>query len=241
MIVEFCGVPGAGKSYLAGALATDLRALGHAVSQPLEPVSPRRSAWSRIPRKVGRAVAEGVRHPVATTAALRAVGRSGQPSARDVVLRSLNWLVLRSALRRARSSRGIHLIDQGVVQELCSIGFRGDAAAALDIADPGVERLAPDVIVMVDVDSSLADQRLEQRPGNESRLEGLGVDRRRELERQADLTESLLSSWVGRFGRQIPTVVQRVENGSSGPHPDVRSLAVLLTADCAPTCEVVAS
>ena len=46
MIVEFCGVPGAGKSYLAGALATDLRALGHAVSQPLEPVSPRRVAAS---------------------------------------------------------------------------------------------------------------------------------------------------------------------------------------------------
>ena len=95
-------------------------------------------------------------------------------------------------------------------------GSAGDAGAAIDVADPGVGLLAPDLIVVVEVELGLADQRLAARPGRESRVEGDGVDRRRELERQAELVEELLAAWMERFGDRIPTTVKRIANG---PHP----------------------
>ena len=54
-----------------------------------------------------------------------AVARSGQ-SMGDFVHRAQNWLVVRALFRRSRRRSGVHLFDQGVVQELCSIGYRGD-------------------------------------------------------------------------------------------------------------------
>jgi len=213
VIIELCGVPGAGKSSIARELVAELRGLGRDASLPLEDVSPRRRRSYRVGRKVGRAAMEVTRHPWTSVGAVRAVVRSGQPTQRDVAVRSLNWLVLRAAMRRARASVGFHVIDQGIIQELCSLGFCGDAQAAIDVADPGVGLLAPDVILVVDVDLELADQRLGSRPGRESRVEADGLDRRRELERHGRLGEEVLASWLERFGDRVPTTVRRVVNG----------------------------
>ena len=55
MIIELCGVPGAGKSTVAHALVTELQGRGHAASLPIEEVSPRRSRGDRLRRKLRRA------------------------------------------------------------------------------------------------------------------------------------------------------------------------------------------
>ena len=143
MIIELCGVPGAGKSTVAHALVTELRGRGHAASLPIEEVSPRRSRGDRLRRKLRRAAVEVAGHPQASARTVRAVMRSHQPTWRDVAVRSLNWLVLRAAMRRASTTPGFHVFDQGLVQELCSLGFAGDAASVIDIADPGVARRSP--------------------------------------------------------------------------------------------------
>ena len=179
MIIELCGVPGAGKSSIAHALAGEVRRRGGEVSLPLEEVSPRRTRARRLRRKLRRAAVEFAGHPCASTRTVRAVMRSQQPTRRDVAVRSLNWLVLRSAMRRTSTAAGVHIIDQGLVQELCSLGYAGDAASAIDIADPGAGVLAPDLIVVVEAELALADQRLEARPGQESRVERAGTGRRR--------------------------------------------------------------
>jgi hypothetical protein len=226
VIIEFCGVPGAGKSTIAQELVSELRNLGRAASLPLEEVSPRRPRSRRLRRKLRRAAVETAGHPLASARTVRAVMRSRQPTRREVAIRSLNWLVLRAAMRRASTAVGFHVIDQGLVQELCSLGFSGDAGAAIDVADPGGGLLAPDLILVVEVELGLADQRLAARPGQESRVEGDGVDRRRELERQAELVEELLAAWMERFGDRIPTTVKRIANG---PQPvDVAELVASL-------------
>ena len=236
MIIELCGVPGAGKSLIARELVTELRGLGRDASLPLEEVSPRRPRSYRVARKLGRAAMEVTRHPWASAGTVRAVIRSGQPTRRDVAVRSLNWLVLRAALRRARASVGYHVIDQGLVQELCSLGFCGDAQAVIDVADPGVALLAPDLILVVEVELGLADQRLESRPGRESRLEADGVDRRRELERHGRLGEELLASWLEHFGDRVPTAVRRVVNGFGDI--DIGALVASLALPHGPEAEV---
>ena len=213
MIIELCGVPGSGKSTVAHALVAELRRRGHAASLPLEEVSPRRSRGDRLRRKLRRAAAEIAGHPQASARTVQAVRRSHQPTRRDVAIRSLNWLVLRAAMRRASTTPGFHVFDQGLVQELCSLGFAGDAASVIDIADPGVALLAPDLIVVVESDLGLADLRLAARPGRESRVEAAGAGRRRELERQAELVEAMLASWTAQFGDRVATTVRRIVNG----------------------------
>jgi hypothetical protein len=213
MIIELCGVPGAGKSTVAHALVTELRGRGHAASLPIEEVSPRRSRGDRLRRKLRRAAVEVAGHPQASARTVRAVMRSHQPTWRDVAVRSLNWLVLRAAMRRASTTPGFHVFDQGLVQELCSLGFAGDAASVIDIADPGVALLAPDLIVVVEAELGLANLRLAVRPGRESRVEAAGPGSRRELERQAELVEEMLASWTARFGDRVATTVRRIVNG----------------------------
>ena len=213
MIIELCGVPGAGKSTVAHALVTELRGRGHAASLPIEEVSPRRSRGDRLRRKLRRAAVEVAGHPQASARTVRAVMRSHQPTWRDGAVRSLNWLVLRAAMRRASTTPGFHVFDQGLVQELCSLGFAGDAASVIDIADPGAALLAPDLIVVVDAELGLADLRLAVRPGRESRVEAAGPGRRRGLERQAELVEEMLALWTARFGDRVATTVRRIVNG----------------------------
>ena len=83
MIIELCGVPGAGKSTVAHALVTELRRRGHAASLPIEEVSPADRAG------IGCAASSAVppsRSPATPASArtVRAVIRSDQPDIGDV-------------------------------------------------------------------------------------------------------------------------------------------------------------
>lgn len=232
MIVELCGIPGSGKSTLARDLVADLERRGCIADLPLEGVSPRAPKWSRLWRKACRGGMEVAIHPRTSAVTIRQVIKSKQPTGRDNVARSLNWLVLRAALRRARHAPGIHVFDQGVIQELGSLGYRGDVGAAVEIADPGKALLAPDVVVLVDVDPAVAEERLARRPGQESRIEDAGLDRLGELERYGQLIEHVLGSWLENYGGHAPTTTQHVV---STPGPvDVGHLAAALCIENGP-------
>jgi hypothetical protein len=230
VIVEFCGVPGAGKSTLASALMAELRRTGHPAHLALEATSPRARRPARLLRKCTIAAGEVVLHPFTTLLVLRAVHQSMQPSHRDLVVRTGNWLVLRAAMRRARRSGAIWLFDQGVIQELCSLGYAGKPFAGMDVANPGLPRLGPDVIVSINLKLAEAEERIEARPGSESRVERSGTDRRSALVRQAALIESLRSSWLQQFGDRLPTRTLHVSNGDDGPRPSLADLAQHLVA-----------
>jgi AAA domain len=208
--VELCGPPGAGKSVIAGTLAEHLVARGIQVSQPLAVVAPTRRAGFRVGAKVLVASGELARAPVDSVRALAAIHRSNQ-SVRDTLHRSLNWLVVRGLYRRARSRPGIHVFDQGVVQELCSIGYQGgDWRACLTASGPGTAGLGPDLLIRVAASVETAVARLNSRPGSQSRLERLDVDeRKKELERQSRMLGEIEQAWLERHGVALAT--QRIE------------------------------
>jgi hypothetical protein len=211
--VELCGLPGAGKSLIAGGVVERLGARGFKVTLPLAVVAPSRPLGPRVWAKVRIASREVARAPVESARAVVAIHRSGQ-SRRDLIHRSLNWLVVHGLYRRARRRPGIHVFDQGIVQEICSIGYDGgDWRACLPASDPGLAGMGPDVLVIVgtSVDTALA--RLDSRPGHQSRLERRDTDERRaELERQSRLLEQVERAWFERHGLEFGT--QRVEVGN---------------------------
>lgn len=216
MIVEFCGMPGAGKSTVATALVDELVARGHMATSMLSDVSPSTPRTQRVARKLRHAFWELGAHPRSSFRALQLLSRSGQPGWRAVVVRATNWLVVRSAYRRAQDSAVVGVIDQGLIQELCSVGFRGRALDALDLGDPGPDRLAPDRIVQVDVDVRTAGERLAARPGRQSRVETPGLDILDELDRQRRLLAEVLPAWLDRYGNVRRTTVHRLANDGDG-------------------------
>jgi hypothetical protein len=200
VIVELSGIPGAGKSFVARELVRVLASESRVVDAPLDAVSPSLGTARRVIRKLGLAAVEAVRDPVAAARLVLAIARSGQ-SVRDLVHRSQNWLVVRALLRRSRRRPGIHVFDQGLVQELCSIGFRGRWQACLDAAAPGSHGLGPDLIVRVVAPVPTATARLANRDGAQSRVEALDpAEQDRVLRWQAEQLDDIERAWLERYG-----------------------------------------
>ena len=107
----------------------------------------------------------------------------------------------------------------------------------MDVANPGLRRLGPDVIVSINLKLAEAEERIDARPGSESRVELGGTDRRSALVRQAALIESLrtrgssssvTASDAGAF----------VVNGAEGPGPSLADLAQHLSPALRPRPEI---
>jgi hypothetical protein len=204
-----------GKSFIAGSLADHLVARGVRVSRPLAVVAPERPLGLRVGAKLLIASREVASAPGDSIRALAAIRRSDQPR-RDLRHRSLNWLVVRGLYRRARRRPGVHVFDQGVVQELCSIGYQGgDWRACLAASGPGAAGLGPDLLVLVGASVETSVDRLAARPGRQSRLERLASDERQgELERQNRLLEDIEQAWFALHGHALGT--QRIEVRNDG-------------------------
>ena len=214
VIVEFCGIPGVGKSSVAHAVAAALATSGRSVDEPLAFVAPSLSRSRRLRRKLRLAALETLTHPVSSGTLAIAVARSGQ-SVGDFVHRAQNWLVVRALFRRSRGRSGVHLFDQGLVQELCSIGYRGDWRAALQSAAPGADDLAPDLIVRVTAPLEVVQRRLAARAGSQSRLESLDQDEQEAVLRsQAIDLDEIELAWLERFGGPRGSRRVEVDNGA---------------------------
>ena len=113
---------------------------------------------ARVARKVG-AIGRAAFEPGSAVLAANVGLHSGQRDARDRIARPANLLVVRHAVRRAHRRPGIHILDQGPVQEWWSAALRADDALVLGLAevDPA-ER--SDLLVRVDAPLDLLVERL---------------------------------------------------------------------------------
>ncbi len=220
MIVVCCGAPGAGKTTTARELVAALREARIPAFSALDVVSVRRPLGARLGSKLRLAAIELVRHPGSSTRAVRFVLESHQRTIQDVIARSLNLLVLRSAFRTARTTDGVHIFDQGIVQELASIGYAAKKVPDIAIGDPGPDYLAPDLILAIDVDAETANTRLVARPGRESRVEAAGVNQLIEISKQRELVELMLAAWIERYSDILPSSVVHIDNHGDAPSLD---------------------
>jgi thymidylate kinase len=213
-VVEFCGLPGAGKSTIARALVASLRLEGVPTTEVMAPIGPTAPRAVRMRRK-STVIARGVMSRGGLEIATNLGLRSGQAAVRDRFARPANLLVVRDAVRRARARAGVHVLDQGPVQEWWSAALRADDARVLRwaAADPAP---SADLVVRVDAPLDVLAARLARRNARQSRLEAVsGRDLEQELQHGSDLLDALCAQLVHPPGTHRPRLI-RVDG--SGPH-----------------------
>ncbi len=217
VIVEFTGLPGSGKSFLAAALVDALSATGGPAELASAAVGPEIPRLQRLARKATLAARAAVSAPRSTAAATVAIARSGQPL-QQTGRRVQNWLVTNQLQRQARRRPGVHVFDQGLVQELHSLAYQGTWRGALPTAGPGPGRLGPDLLVAVRVPAEVCAARLERRVDANSRLDRMTPpDRCAWLAaRHAELLE-ITEAWLAAHGTLVPTRLLVLVNADDSP------------------------
>jgi hypothetical protein len=197
VIVEFVGMPGSGKSTLAHATAELLRARGLPVSEPTYVLDHQTAGGLRQLRKLSCAARALLARRRSAVAFAAAALRSGQRHPGELASVTLNWWYLLDVHRRALVTPGVHLLDQGLLQALWSLGYGArHPKAALDAAPFMLPRAARYVVVSLRVGTETALDRLRARPNGASRVDreveagraGLALARARMM---ADAIDSL--------------------------------------------------
>ena len=229
LLIELCGLPGAGKSYLAAGLIDALRRKGIPAHAGDASVEPDVAAIRRIPGKLLAAGREVLAHPAGAARAGVAVA-SAERSAGDAVNRSMQWFVTQRLLGRAVRRGGVHVFQEGVLQALWSIGLRGDPERLLELLESGdTPWIRPQVLVVVNAPVEVAAARLAGRRSSHSRTQALAADERTaELLRGRELLGCLVEWW--RTSSRDAEIVE-VANGDDGrPDREVARLVDVVLA-----------
>jgi hypothetical protein len=217
VVVELCGLPGAGKSSLASAIGAMGDRLG--VAFPTAGIAPDVPAGRRIARKLGLCSVETARRPALEATMIRQIVRSGQPSPAGAVSRWVQWASTQSLMGRARGVAGVHVFDEGVLQSLWSLGLRGDPEATLRTLAASVGRWSsPDLVIVLDPPVELLAGRLRDRPSSHSRLQRVSDDAElhAELVVGRSLLERLAVWWEAIAPVEASLVRMRGEHGDPG-------------------------
>ena len=174
-VIEFIGLPGAGKSTLSHRVAEILQQRGWRVEQPTYSVNHEMRTWERLLLKLRLVLAEAIFHPARAVRSVNAILATRQASAADFMGVTVNWLFMSSLLRKSDRRTGVHIFDEGPLNALWSIGFSaGSAGTAGILGELARQRSTPVVVALVEVDIAAVRERLDLRKDGRSRLERTG-------------------------------------------------------------------
>lgn len=230
-VVEFFGLPGAGKSTVATLTRRDLTDRGIRAQVVDRRVAIDVPAPLRIGRKLLLVADRGISHPVRSARAVTSIGTS-QTALADAATRPMQFLVTQALLARARRTPGVHLLEEGLLQALWSAGLRAGGNRSVGSLAADLGAVVPDLVVVVEAPISAIESRLGSRGSRQSRTERLvGAERELELTRGEALLVDVLAWWASISG---PDRTVRVDNGVDGP-PDLeetlRTIATLAGRD----------
>jgi thymidylate kinase len=192
-VVELSGLPGSGKTTVAGLTCALLLRQGVRCPVADRGVSAAAAAPARIGRRALASAREAARHPLTSTDAVRAVVASRQSSPRDTVAAVARWLAVCDLVDRCHGAGGAHLLEEGVVQRLWSLALRTETDVVPQLWAGLRRRSRTDLVVVVDVPVQLAARRLAQRASRHSRTQQLPPAMLLgELERGRDLLDRIL-------------------------------------------------
>lgn len=227
MIVEFFGLPGAGKSTLAAALVTALRTSGDPASSPSSMVGSDVSAPLRYVRKSTRIGSSVVRRPAASFRLLRSIAESEQESKTQVGKRWGDFMLAQAFLSQ-QPSGGSVVLDQGFMQAVWSIGLRGRLESPLQTLSGTTDAWSrPDRVIVVEAPLDQLAKRLRARASRHSRVQDSGRSTVAELDRARDLMSHLLAE-ARSLGLEPESIITIENPDSASPEDLVSSISPLL-------------
>lgn len=217
VIIEFFGMPGAGKSVLAEQLTWVMSEQGEPARLITRAVAPTVGVPLRYMRKGLMAASQGMRQPFAAVRVLLALSRSGQGGRSQVLRRWLELMVTQTIMRRSKPQE-MAILDQGLLQAIWSIGIHGSYQGPIEtLAATSSAWQLPDLIVVVQVPPAQIASRLDARTSRHSRLQHLDpADQKRQQERGRLLIDAILKD-VGVLGlhRDSMVVVENPDGASA--------------------------
>ena len=168
-MVEFLGLPRAGKSTLSHRVAEFLATSGLSTDEPAYRVAHNLSRPRRSITK-GTAFATALAtEPRRVAGSLRLIRASRQRSRADYLKNVLNWVFVSQMIRRPSSRDQVRFLDQGIFQAAWSVMLSAGNANLTDIADAAMGvALSPTMVVVLDA----SEPRRAARSGGPSRLHG---------------------------------------------------------------------
>lgn len=222
LVVEFCGLPGSGKTTTAEHAARAVLARGTDCLIADREVSAAASRRARVARRTAASVRESARRPLYTLETAWRISTVGQAERRDSAAVLAQWLATGDLVARAHRRPGVHLVEEGWLQTLWTLLLRADSppSAQLLTRQPAANR--SDLVILLDVPVDLADARLEARASRHSRTQRLPREQRRaELERGARLLEQLA------VASPVPVWRVRVDAGTTAEQLGERVASVI--------------
>jgi len=207
LVVEFLGLPGAGKTSVARALAAEMPGVSLA-TDGLDAGTP---TVARTRHKALAVASEVLVRSLASVAAARCVASSGQDGPTAVLRRTTAWLVAQRLVARARRRDVIAVLDEGSLQAIWSTGLVGDHRLLLDAWTSRPDRWRrPDLVVVLRLEADHAAERLASRGDPHSRVEqARGAARTRLLRQGHAVLDDLVDGL--RQGGLAPRGVLEVE------------------------------
>ena len=172
VIVEFVGLPGVGKSTLSHRAASDFKAEGSRVTEPIRRIDDR-SNLHRVLSKGRFATEHTLLRPRTAFSLARILSATEQRSTADYVRVGFNLQYVAGVILNARSTTGVTLLDQGPYQGVWSAGLRSttDWESLFDRFDRFLSRTSPDLLVLVEADRETITERLRSRKDGDTRFD----------------------------------------------------------------------
>jgi hypothetical protein len=149
----------------------------------------------RVARRAGWAAAELGTHPRRGWAAVRGVRASAPASTRDGLAGIVQWLAVQRIVARAQRLYGVHLLEEGPLQTLWTLGLRSGWDGSTGSLPGLASATPPHLLVVVEAPIDLLSTRLGVRRSGHSRTQALAEPARwAELRRGHDLLHRLVDS-----------------------------------------------
>lgn len=195
VLVEMLGLPGSGKTTLARETCLALQGRGVPASVVDEPISAAVPWARRVGRRTSAAARATLRRPCWSLTSAARITSVRQRSGRDTASALAQWLAVCDLAGRARAGAGIHLLEEGPLQTLWTLGLRSPGTVPARLLQAWPRAAAPDVVVVLDVPLEVIEARLRRRASKHSRSQQLPPELLTlELLRGRDLLAELTAS-----------------------------------------------
>jgi hypothetical protein len=198
LTVEFCGLPGAGKSHLVDEVRRALLELDVPVAVATTELATPTPKVARAGTKCRLAAYQLRRDPAHASRVASCLLHGAQRRVGDGPRQLLQWLAVQELLHRSTLGAGVHLLDEGPLQILWSVGLWGEPEPLLRLLEQAPARWRrTGVVVVVRVRPEVASIRLAERLAAHSRVESLRdpVERLRTLRRGSERLDDLVRRW----------------------------------------------